>query len=152
MLEIVRRLRRFRHDAGGQATLEFAFVLPILLILFAGVFEFSRHYYTRLTIRNAVTEAARFASTGREITDEDTGETLTRRDAIIRTMVRGADGFDLDIDRIELDPEDGGGPDDVVSVRVTYQYAYMDIPLLSSLLPPYAEFTVATTFKNEPVF
>ncbi len=43
----------------GQALVELAFVLPILLILVFGIIEFGNIYYTNLTLNNASREGAR---------------------------------------------------------------------------------------------
>ncbi len=46
---------RLRQDTRGQAMVEFALVLPLLLILLIGVFEFGRAW----NVYHAVTDAAR---------------------------------------------------------------------------------------------
>ncbi len=141
-----------RLDERGQGAVEFALVLPALVLLLMGIFEFTRHYHARLTVRHAVSEAARFGSTGQLLIDPESGETMSRAASIIAAMQRSAGGLDLDVEQIILDPADGGGPNDVVRMVATYRFTFMDSPLVRSFAPPFAEFTVATTFKNEPVF
>ncbi len=126
--------------------------MPIALLLLLAVFEFSRHYYTRLTVRNAVSEASRFAATGQTLLDEESGEQMSRAESIVSVMLSRANGMNLDVDNINIDPVDGGGPDAIVSINATYRFDFMDIPIISRVTPPFVEFTVATTFKNEPVF
>src|SRR6266508_200986 len=46
----------------AQAIVEFAIVLPILMLLLVGIFEVGRMLYTYAAINNASREAARFAS------------------------------------------------------------------------------------------
>lgn len=145
-------LRRVRRDRSGQALVEFTLAVPVLMLLFVGIFEFSRHYYTRLTIRHAVTEAARFAATGQQLTDPDSGETMTRAESIVAVMQRGTAGLALDVDRIVIDPPDGGGPDEVVRIQATYRFEFLGAAIIRQFAPPFVEFTVATTIKNEPVF
>ncbi len=147
----VLRKKRFL-DTRGQAAVEFALVLPTLVLLLVGIYELTRYYHTRMTVRHAVAEAARFAATGQVLTDPETGEELSRTASIVRAIQNNANGLTLDVDGIMIDPADGGGPNDVVRIVATYRFTYMDSPLVRSFAPPFAEFTVATTFKNEPVF
>ncbi|MEA3338815.1 MAG: TadE family protein, partial [Chloroflexota bacterium] len=48
----------------GQGIVEFALVLPILLLLLFGIIEFGRIFQAWLTIENAARQAARFAVSG----------------------------------------------------------------------------------------
>jgi hypothetical protein len=50
--------------ARGQTLFEFAFTLPLLLILIFGVIEFGRLFQSWVTIQNAAREATRYATTG----------------------------------------------------------------------------------------
>lgn len=52
-------MRRNPVSASGTAVIEFAFVLPVLLILFFGIIEFSVALYNKAIITNASREAAR---------------------------------------------------------------------------------------------
>lgn len=47
---------------GGQSLLEFAMVLPLLLLIVLGVIEFGRAYYQYNTLSKAVREGARYMS------------------------------------------------------------------------------------------
>ncbi len=55
------RIRRFRKNERGTQLLEFAIAMPIMLVLFAGVAEFGRFFYTYTTLTNAVRGGARHA-------------------------------------------------------------------------------------------
>lgn len=55
-----RTSRLLRED--GAAAIEFALVLPLLLILVFGIIDFGRLLYTANTLTSAVREGARFAS------------------------------------------------------------------------------------------
>lgn len=52
-------LSRWRHTDAGQTLVEFALVLPLMLILMFGIVDFGRAFYTWLTITNAAREGAR---------------------------------------------------------------------------------------------
>lgn len=60
-------LRWSRTGRRGQAAVEFALVLPILLVLLIGIVEFGRAWNEHQVITSAAREAARKAS----ISDED---------------------------------------------------------------------------------
>jgi hypothetical protein len=51
-----------RPRNSGQAMLEFALVLVVLLILFLGIIDFARLFYTWSSIANAAREGARFGT------------------------------------------------------------------------------------------
>lgn len=52
-------MKRKHDSAKGSAIIEFAFVLPVLLILFFGIIEFSVALYDKAIITNASREGAR---------------------------------------------------------------------------------------------
>ena len=52
-------LNRFRRDEQGVQLLEMAIVIPILLVLFAGVAEFGRYFYEYTTLAKAARVGAR---------------------------------------------------------------------------------------------
>ena len=56
--------RSIINNQRGQAMVEMALVLPILILLMFGIFEFGRIYNYQLTLTNAVREGARFAAIG----------------------------------------------------------------------------------------
>jgi hypothetical protein len=51
-----------RRDDRGANLVEMALVLPLLLMLFMGIVDFGRAYYSYVTLTNAAREGARFAS------------------------------------------------------------------------------------------
>ena len=52
-----------RHKRSrGQALVEFALILPILLLIVAGIFDFGRALFTYSEVSNAVREATRYAA------------------------------------------------------------------------------------------
>ena len=53
-------MRRARHEAG-QALIEAALTVPILLLIAIGIFEFGRAYQTWQILTNAAREGARLA-------------------------------------------------------------------------------------------
>jgi Flp pilus assembly protein TadG len=55
-------LRRRRHIPRGQALVEFALILPLLMLLTLMAIDFGRVYYSYIQIRNAAREAANYAA------------------------------------------------------------------------------------------
>jgi Flp pilus assembly protein TadG len=54
-------VRRWGGQPRGQALVEFALILPILILLLVGIFDFGRAIYAFNTVNNAAHEAARVA-------------------------------------------------------------------------------------------
>jgi hypothetical protein len=143
------RFGRMGQDSG-QALVEFALVLPLLLLLCFGVLEFGRYYWTRLTLRHVVREAARFAVTGNVLPDS-LGEAMPRRESIQQIILRSNAEFGLRIapSEITLTPPDGGAPGGIVRVEVSYPYRAV-FPLLEAAFPrgPVV-IRISSVMKNE---
>lgn len=148
-VSLFERTRRCRR---GQALVEFALATSILMLLLVGLTEFSRHYYARLSARHAVAEAARFAITGQVLNDPNTGVPMTRAQSIVAVINRTASTLPLELVSIVLNPPNGGGPNEVVSIQARYRFYFADSPLVRGFAPLSVAFTVATSVKNEPVF
>ena len=54
-------LKGFFRIEKGQALVEFALVLPLLLALLCGIVDFGWLYYNQITLNNAAREGARYA-------------------------------------------------------------------------------------------
>jgi Flp pilus assembly protein TadG len=70
------RLVRCRLDERGQALVEFALVVPLLLLLLLGVVEFARAWNTYQVITDAAREAARTAVVANPLVDIDSVNTV----------------------------------------------------------------------------
>ena len=139
-------MSRLRRSQSGSGLVEFGVVFPLLMIVFLGIFEFSRHFYTRLTIRHAVAEATRFAVTGTVLTDPNTGTPLSRVESIKRVITEAASQLSVDVNNISIAD---GGPEQIVQVSVTFNYVYA-LPYMDHLAP--VDFTISTAMRNEPYF
>jgi Flp pilus assembly protein TadG len=129
--------------------LELALAIPVVMVLFMGIFEFGRLFYARVTMQHAIAEAARFAVTGGTLNDAQ-GNPLTRAESIVAVIKRQAIALDVDVDNLTINPPDGGGPSQVVTVSGDFSYDFVT-PGIHSVFPD-AEytFTVSTSLKNEP--
>lgn len=144
--------RRLRRNTSGQSLIEFAIVLPLLLLVFFGIFEFGRFYYTKLTVQHAVREATRFAITGNVLTDSTTGDPLSRANSIVRIILDNTTNLNVDLAGISITPADGGGPEDIVRVRVDFQYD-LTLPLIQNIVPDgHVNFSFSTAMRNEAFY
>lgn len=87
---------------SGQALVEFAFVLPILLLLIVGLIDFGLLFYTQMSVVNAAWEGARAGAT---IVDPTNGD-----QEIIGAIHAAAYGLDPDKLVIDIDPEQDEPP------------------------------------------
>lgn len=127
---------------SGQALVEFALILPILVITVLGVIDFGVVFYNKAMVTNASREGARAGIVFRSTADANTGietyipHTQTEIDSVVKKYLAsklitfGAGSIDtLVVTGINLtgaSPKWGGnGTFDVI---VTYTHTYMAIP------------------------
>lgn len=55
-----RAVQRAGRRQAGQALVEFALVLPVLLLILMAIFDFGRLFYSALAVRHAAREGARY--------------------------------------------------------------------------------------------
>ena len=70
-------LNRFRRDEQGVQLLEMAIVIPILLVLFAGVAEFGRYFHEYTTLAKASRVGARYL-VGKSVNSSINYETIVK--------------------------------------------------------------------------
>jgi Flp pilus assembly protein TadG len=58
-MSFIDRLKSYRRDDGGQALVEFALIMPFLLLFLIGIVEFGRGWNQHQVITDAAREAAR---------------------------------------------------------------------------------------------
>jgi Flp pilus assembly protein TadG len=94
-LRIIRdQLRRFAADESGTQLVEFAFVLPMMLLVFAIIIEGARMMWSYQTVVSGVRDAARFLArvTPRDICDSGGG--VSGFDDTLIGMIRNANDGD----------------------------------------------------------
>ncbi len=91
-----RRQRRGLRDEAGGSALEFALLLPVLLVLLVGILEYGLLFFARLSLDEALGEAARFGITGRTLPGQD-------RTEAVRQVLRQRLPALLDPDRVVVD-------------------------------------------------
>ena len=112
--------RRPRHrDRSGQALVEFALVVPLLLLLIIGVVELSRAWNTHQVLTNTAREALRSAVV------DDPGFTQEHMKTRIGEALRLAS---LDPTRIEISFEgwkSGTGNPARIELRYPYEFGFL---------------------------
>jgi len=120
-----RSRRHGLRGESGQALVEVAIALPILLALLVGIFEFARAYNVQQVITNAAREGAREAVLP-----------STLQDSVVKAVVTGrlADA-NISTPTITVDPVDViTGTAVSVQVAVDYRFVFIG-PILRMLSP-----------------
>ncbi|HWO56187.1 MAG TPA: TadE/TadG family type IV pilus assembly protein [bacterium] len=106
--------RRTRRHQGrfecGQAVVEFAFILPLLLILVFGITELGRMLMRTNVLTQAAREGARAAAVG-----VDSASVVSRVEAILSSA--GVDATDNPV--VDIAPADANG---MINVTVTCEF------------------------------
>jgi len=105
----------------GQALVEFAIILPVILLLVMGIFQFGMMLNSYLTIENASREGARAGIVGSS--DAEIQELIIAISPIL-------DPLNVTVDITPNETDRGSG--DTLTVKVTYNYK-LTVPIISSL-------------------
>jgi len=130
-------IRRLRKDEHGQALVEMALVLPLLLLLIFGVIEMGRIGYAYITVSNAARAGGRVATIG--ATDSE----------INSSVQNAATSLDPASLMINITPTQalrlsGEG----VTVEVSYPVQLV-IPLISNVIPNPVVVSASITMRLE---
>ena len=112
----VRQLCRSKLSERGQAAVEFALVLPFLLIMLIGIVEFGRAWNQHQVITDAARETARRACLPDEI--GEAGARQVARDAM------AAAGIDWNRATITFPNGVDGGSNSIVTVDIDLRYRF----------------------------
>jgi Flp pilus assembly protein TadG len=130
-------IRKLIKNKRGQALVELALALPLIIMLVMGTIEFGRLFHSYLLITNASREGARIAITGVDntiITDRINEVTS----ALNNTKV------------IIISPDDKNLRFSTIPVTVTVNYNHNIItPILDSVLPNPVTLTSSTSMRME---
>lgn len=106
----------------GQSLVEFALVLPVLLLLLLGIMEFGLMFSNKLTLVNAAREGARYGAVHH--IDSDFNAKVNSR--IKSTAV----GLNLTDSQITVNVDNTSGN---ISVKLTYGFTVLD-PITSAIV------------------
>lgn len=131
----------------GASAVEFAIVLPVLVLLIAGIMEFSILLYDQAVITNASREGARAGIVHSEPNPLSDAEL----EAIVNNYCAGhlitfgaAPGATTSVSRAG-----SGSPGDPLTVSVNYHYNFLVIPNFLSNLAGGIELTGQTVMRME---
>jgi len=138
----------------GQALVETAIGIVLLMLLSLSVVEAAMLFFAYLTLQNGVTAATRFGVTGQDPNDDD--HPTRHEDSIKRVMRNATPGLKLDdgeftFYNITTQSSGTGGPDDIIQVTVTHP-----LPLISPMVWPLVgnggviTLRVSAMMRNEP--
>lgn len=128
-------LKKFAKNEKGQAMVEFALILPLLILLLCGIIDFGWIFGNQLILNNAGRDTARYMAINYNDTTV-TGTTETDKDAAARTAFVNRLGTNNYMNNTNLVVDSqltGTGTDQKVAVTATYPLPFLT-PLLSTVL------------------
>ncbi len=160
MMRLGKKIRSLRLGSdSGQTMVETAFCATIFLLFMFGTISLGYLYYTKVTLQNAVRQAARYAITGNCSSGNclDGGQgSGDRLNTIINTVTQYS--FNLNptvmVSCTGTCPgysgsgtENAGGPGDTVQITATYTWS--PVFIMKWFPSGGYTYTVSSTFKNE---
>jgi Flp pilus assembly protein TadG len=118
-------LFQLKKNQRGQSIVEFALIMPLIILILFGIFEFGRIFYSYIVITNSAREGARIGATGKP-----DNEIIAR---ILETAPLPEAETKLSVTKLEpsQDQRKSGLP---LTVEVTYDVDLIT-PLFSDILP-----------------
>lgn len=130
MMWIQRRNRDHSFGERGQSLVEFALILPLLVLILMGVFDFGRAFFAYNAISNGAREGARYGIIHPDATDPsppyDDPDTIEGR-AVAQTFI-----LDMNELTITVDTSQGTERGDPLSVTMQYDFEALT-PLISTI-------------------
>lgn len=126
-----------KQKKKGQALLEFAILLPILLLIVMGISEFGIMLNSYLTIQSASREGARLGIMGADDNE------------IVQAVYNSSSHIDTNKLNITITPNDSNRKSgQTLRVRVEYEYDLL-IPIIKNILGNQVELTAETAMRVE---
>jgi Flp pilus assembly protein TadG len=156
------RLRARLRDDSGNALIENAIILPLLLLLTFSVIDFGLVFYAYLALENGASQATRLGVTGNVLDDPLNPGTKLSRDASIKLAMRNATPT-LTIDdtmfAFHSMPAAGGawtngsgGPTDIEKVTISYTWKFFNPVMSAFFTNRQMLIQVDSVMKNEGSF
>jgi Flp pilus assembly protein TadG len=115
-----------RHKDSGAAAVEFALVLPFLILLVCGIVDFGRAYNARITLSNAARESVRVWALG------------GTQDEATAAASEAAVGLDVTDVSFDSSPECTFGATTAITVTASFTYL---TPLIAEISPGISQFS-----------
>ncbi len=148
------RLAGTPRPTRGQALVETAIGIVLLMLLTFSVVDAAMLFFAYLTLQNGVTAATRFGVTGQDPNDDD--HPTRHEDSIKRVMRDATPGLTLEngeftFYNITTQSSGTGGPNDIIQVTVTHPLSLIS-PMVWPLVGNGGAITlrVSATMRNEP--
>ena len=155
---LLNRAVRLLRERAGTNMIEAAIITPLLLLLTFSIVDFASLFYVYLALENGVSQATRYAVTGRQMSDPSNPSALLNRSQSIQLVMRQATPTltipDSAFSFSHMPPggtwsAGTGGPSDYEKVTVNYSWDLMT-PLIRPFFPNgQIRFTVDSVMKNE---
>jgi hypothetical protein len=138
------RLAASWRDERGAAAVEFALVMPLLILLLFGIIEFARVWNARQTLTDAAREGARIA-----VVNYSMLNAAVLDDSVKRVVRRAAGNAGLDIteEKLVIGTIGVGGVGGSESAQVSLQYEYT--PLFGLVLKAPITMRTSAVMRNE---
>ncbi len=130
MTWLMRKSRDHSVGERGQSLVEFALILPLLVLILMGVFDFGRAFFAYNAISGGAREGARYGVIHPTARDGD-GLPPYDPDTIEERAV--AQTFILDMDEVDVQVTGGTGRGQPLTVNVTYDF-YAITPLIGDII------------------
>lgn len=108
--------KSFRAGEGGQAVVEFALIMPILLAFLVGTLEMAQAWHSSQALTHAAREGARLS-----VISTSTNQSVT--DRITETLLHGS--LNPEKAQIELRSRTGTGTLDTVAVHYPHEFRFL---------------------------
>jgi Flp pilus assembly protein TadG len=123
-------------DEKGQNLIEFALVVPLLLVLVFGIAEYGRAWMTRNILTGAAREAVRVAA----VSDAGIAAGITRANVVLASA---------GINSASVSVTPAAGPFEAVTATISYQFPLVLVGFIPGLNSPTITLTTTTTMRRE---
>ena len=123
-IKLPRTRKLERESDKGQSLIEVALLLPVLVLILAGILDLGRAYMTLVALNDAAAEGATYASLRPWDTTEIVQRTVHSSSALVT----------LDPAQVSIDYLDPPSPGRAITVTVAYDYEVLT-PVVSAIVP-----------------
>ena len=102
---MIRRLQNLRRDRGGTAAIEFAFALPVLLLMFCGLFEVSQGIIVYMKVIDVADTVSDLVAQQKQVASSDISNFYIAGQ-LVMTPSAGS-GLGLAVASVVFDPNTG---------------------------------------------
>jgi Flp pilus assembly protein TadG len=134
---LLRRVPFLKDEFGGSPAIELAFALPVIGLLFGGIFDIGLVMWRSTTVAHISHEGARYASVRGNVAEPVSMEIdplvatdITDFQTYVKDLAIGIDPADLTV-AISWNPADNNAKGNQVIVNVSYSYT----PFLDNFFP-----------------